>query len=75
VAKRAKKKTSKIVKARVSDERLILRLAEKAPEVLRGTIAEDAFDAAVTGLLKEKSRQDQWQTTKMTTSSPHIISP
>lgn len=52
-----KKKKSKIVKARVSDEELIRRLEDDAAHVLRATISEAVFDEAVEGLLKESPRQ------------------
>jgi len=40
-------------RVRVSDEELIARLEEHAPEVLNATIPEAVFDAALEGLLKE----------------------
>jgi hypothetical protein len=48
-----RKKKSKIAKARVSDEELIRRLEDEAPEVLRASILEEAFHVAVEGLVKE----------------------
>jgi hypothetical protein len=48
-----KRKARGIVAARISDEELIMRLEDEAPEPLRATISEDTFDAALEGLLKE----------------------
>ncbi len=53
-----KKRTAKrrsYAAARPTDEELIARLKEEAPEALQGTIPEALFDAAVEGLLKEST--------------------
>lgn len=45
-------------RARVSDDELLARLEEKAPELLSARMPEAVFDAAITGLLQE-SRSDE----------------
>jgi hypothetical protein len=42
-----------VAATRLSDEQLIARLQDKAPDMLTATIPEAAFDAVVEGLLKE----------------------
>lgn len=49
----ARKKRRGVAAIRLTDEELIARLQDKAPEALTATIPEAAFDAAVEGLLKE----------------------
>jgi hypothetical protein len=50
-----KRKTSKIRTARVpfSDEELMRRLKEQAPEVLSASVPEEAFDKVVQNLLRD----------------------
>jgi hypothetical protein len=50
---RKKAKRKSVASTRLTDEELIARLQEEAPEVLRASIPEAAFDAAVEGLLKD----------------------
>jgi hypothetical protein len=48
-----KRKARSPTRVPVSDEELVKRLEEKAPEVLTAAIPAAVFDAAVEGLLKE----------------------
>jgi|HubBroStandDraft_6_1064221.scaffolds.fasta_scaffold1750158_1 hypothetical protein len=50
---RKKRKRRSVAATRVTDEKLIKRLGEEAPEVLDAQVPEALFDAAVEGLLKE----------------------
>jgi hypothetical protein len=50
---RKKRKPRGVAATRLSDEDLIARLQDEAPEALAATIPEVAFEATVEGVLKE----------------------
>jgi len=50
---RKKRRTSSIASTRITDEELIARLQDQAPDVLTANISELDFDAVVEGVLKE----------------------
>jgi hypothetical protein len=50
---RKKTKRRRVAATRLTDEALIARLEDKAPEVLRASIPEAAFEVVVEGLLNE----------------------
>jgi hypothetical protein len=53
MARKEKNPRDPAARVRVSDEKVIARLEENAPEVLTATMPEALFDAAVEGLVKE----------------------
>ena len=55
MARKRKRKTAGTARVPISDEELIGRLQDDAPDVLDVTISDAAFDAAVQGLLAESS--------------------
>jgi hypothetical protein len=56
---RKKRKAGRVAATLLTDEELIARLQDKAPEALDALLSEAAFDAAVEGLLKEPSPSDE----------------
>jgi hypothetical protein len=58
MARRKKAGRGRPTRVPISDEELIARLQDDAPEVLRATITEAVFDTAVGRLLNEKPLSD-----------------
>ena len=56
--KNGKRRQVATTRLRVSDEELIARLEEHAPEVLSGKMPEAVFDATVAELLKESPSEE-----------------
>jgi hypothetical protein len=50
---RKKRRIRSIASTRITDEELIARLQEDAPDVLNARVSEADFDAVVEGILKE----------------------
>ncbi len=53
MARKRKGRAGRTARVPISDEELIARLQEDAPETLTAALSEATFDAAVEGLLKE----------------------
>jgi len=56
---RKKRKTAGTAQVPISDEELIGRLQDDAPDVLNAAISRAAFDAVLQGLLEESSSEIQ----------------
>jgi molybdopterin biosynthesis enzyme MoaB len=59
MAPRKKGKAARTTHVPISDDELIGRLQDEAPEVLQATISEAAFDTAVQELLQNSSSEIQ----------------
>ena len=55
MARKTGRRSSRAARVPLSDDELIARLQEDAPDVLHAAIPENAFDGAIEGLLKESS--------------------
>jgi hypothetical protein len=59
MARKKRKARAPATRAAISDEELVTRLEESAPEVLKAEIPEVMFDAVIEGLLKEPPLSDE----------------
>jgi hypothetical protein len=55
----ARKKAKRTAGTPISDEKLIARLREEAPEVLKAKVSEEAFDSVIDNLLSESPSEDR----------------
>jgi hypothetical protein len=59
MARKKAKRSARTARVPISDEKLIARLQDEAPDLLTATVSETALNAAIDNLLKESPSDER----------------